>query len=406
MALHGSIWNALGSTMFSANTFALLLLISRFFDVGQVGVFSIAFTTAQMMYLVGLFGANYLQMTDYARQYDFKSYAKVKAISTGVALVCCAVSVWALGFSYEKALLTWVLTLYMLLHSTAELYQSLMFQNDRLDLAGQSLFFRTLISLICFAAMLFFTRDVLLSSVVMLVVGIVALWIWSVRPSRPYIKAEKKLSTANVPALLRECVPMFGGSLLMNIILNIPRYAIDSFYTDDTQGIFGMIFILVQVITLMSSFIFKPILKKISEAVGNALALRRIMLQQAAIVLIITLVCAAGAWIAGPELLGIIYGVDLTAQRLPLASMILGGGILAYCQLLYYIMVVMRRQRQIFASCIVTTLAAVLCSVVMVQRWGIMGAIGAFVATHLVLLVLYLWAVFSGAGHRPGIESI
>lgn len=399
MRLRGSIWNALGSTMFGANSFALLLLVSRCCGVSQAGAFSIAFTTAQLVYLVGLFGANHLQMTDYARQYDFKSYAKVKAFSTALALVCCATAVWALGFSQEKALLTWVLTLYMLLHSTAELYQSMLFQNERLDLSGQSLFFRTLTALVCFAVTIILTHNLLLSSVVLLLSGVAALWIWSVRPARVYIKNERAAASSNAAALLRECLPMFGGLWLTNIIVNIPRYAIERFYTDDVQGIFSMVFVLAQVIALVSGFVFKPILKRLSVAVSeeNISALRYIMLRQVAIVLGMTVVCAAAAWIAGPKVLGIVYGVDLTAQRWPLVLMVLGGGLLAYSQLLYYVLIIMRRQQKVLICSIAATLVAVGCSVIMVRSWAVMGAIGAFVITHLALLTFYLRAVYCGA---------
>ena len=68
------IWNTLGSGMFAANSVLLLLIVSRVFGVAAAGDFGIAFTTAQILYIVGLFGINHFQMTDYAEQYSFASY--------------------------------------------------------------------------------------------------------------------------------------------------------------------------------------------------------------------------------------------------------------------------------------------------------------------------------------------
>lgn len=62
-----TVWNTLGSTMYGANSFIMLALVSRIGTVEQAGYFSIAFTTAQILYIVGLFGVNTYQMTDYGR---------------------------------------------------------------------------------------------------------------------------------------------------------------------------------------------------------------------------------------------------------------------------------------------------------------------------------------------------
>ena len=53
--LKGTIWNTLGSTMYGANSFIMLALVSRVGTVDQAGYFGIAFTTAQILYIVGLF---------------------------------------------------------------------------------------------------------------------------------------------------------------------------------------------------------------------------------------------------------------------------------------------------------------------------------------------------------------
>ncbi len=68
----GVIWNTLGSGMFAANSVLLLLIVSRVFGVAAAGDFGIAFTTAQILYIIGLFGINHFQMTDYAGQYSFE----------------------------------------------------------------------------------------------------------------------------------------------------------------------------------------------------------------------------------------------------------------------------------------------------------------------------------------------
>ena len=85
------IWNTLGSGMFAANSVLLLLIVSRVFGVAAAGDFGIAFTTAQILYIIGLFGINHFQMTDYAEQYSFASYRAAKWITTAAMICGCLV---------------------------------------------------------------------------------------------------------------------------------------------------------------------------------------------------------------------------------------------------------------------------------------------------------------------------
>ena len=85
----GVIWNTLGSGMFAANSVLLLLIVSRVFGVAAAGDFGIAFTTAQILYIIGLFGINHFQMTDYAGQYSFGAYRAAKWITTAAMLAGC-----------------------------------------------------------------------------------------------------------------------------------------------------------------------------------------------------------------------------------------------------------------------------------------------------------------------------
>ena len=93
----GVFWNTKGSAAYGANSFIMLALVSRVGTVEQSGYFGIAFTTAQILYIVGLFGVNIFQMTDYQHQYRFSDYAKVKIFSCLLMLGGCVLSIFIIG---------------------------------------------------------------------------------------------------------------------------------------------------------------------------------------------------------------------------------------------------------------------------------------------------------------------
>jgi len=288
--------------------------------------------------------------------------------------------------------LTLILTLYMQSHSVSSLYQSLQFRLNRLDLAGCARFARTLAALIGFAAALVLTRNVFAASVALLLGGVLAFLRWPYATARGFVQGPSSASGAEIRLLVRECMPMFLVQFLSNLLLNLPRYAIEQFWNDGVQGVFGMVYMPAQVINLLSIYLYMPMLKRISEAADrrDTGALRSIVGRQALLVMGFTGICALGASLIGPEVLGWLYSADLTGQRAALALVVVGGGMFACSQLLYFVLVILRQQDRLFVSYAAGCVLGLLCSVLLVKPFGVLGAAGAFALAHMLLSLVLL----------------
>ena len=316
----GPFWNALGSIMYGANSVLLLTAVNRFLGVEASGVFGIAFTTSQLLWIVGIFGVGQFQMTDYREQYSFSAYFKTKIISCLIMAVCAVFTCLGLGFSREKSILTLLLTVYMMAHAVSDLFQNRFFQLDRLDLSGKCLFYRTLFSLIFFVLALWLTRNLIISAAILALANISALFLFSYFPCKKFLPVPSAVPRTEIFSLVKACMPLFISTFLMNYLMQLPKYAIEKQNSDVMQGIFNMIFMPAQVINLISSFIYRPMLKPLSNAISSGDKKTAVYLigRQFAIIGGFTLVCCLGAWLCGVEVLGWFYGADLSGQRLPL----------------------------------------------------------------------------------------
>lgn len=388
----GPFWNALGSTMYGANSVLLLTLVNRCLGVEASGVFGIAFTTAQLLWIVGIFGAEQFQMTDYSEQYSFSAYSETKIISSLLMAVCAGLACLGLGFTKEKTVLTSLLTAYMMAHSVSDLFQNRFFQLNRLDLSGKCLFFRTLFSLVCFALGLWLTRKLYVSAAILALANIAAVFLFSYFPCRKFIPAFSVPSKTEILSLIRACLPLFVSMFLMNFLMQLPKYAIERHINDTAQGIFNMIFMPAYVINLISGFIYAPMLKPLSDAVssGDKKEILHLLTRPLIIIGVFTAVCCLGVWLCGVEVLGWFYGADLSGQRLPLLLIIVGGGLFACCQLIYYVILILRRQGLIMIDYALCLMAALLVCPALVKKSGIMGAALSFVVIQLLLILIYL----------------
>ncbi|MCD7833852.1 MAG: lipopolysaccharide biosynthesis protein [Lachnospiraceae bacterium] len=388
----GAFWNMMGSGMMSANTVVLSMLVSNFFDLGDLGQFTLALTTAQILYSLALFGANDRQMLDYGHRYHFSHYFWTKLFSTLLAAIVCVITLALMRAETVTRNYTLLLTGFMLVNSFAELYQAMFFQNNRLDLSGKSLFFRYLLSTVAFLAAVLLGSSAVTACAWMLLVDIaVTLW-WILRYEKKYRDSEYAPEPEQTGNLIKEVFPLCLSVLGSLLIINCPKYLINYYLSDDIQGAYSLLFMPTYVINLLGQFIFKPFYARYSQVLlEERKGFRPLFAMHAGAVAVFALVCGFGMWLVGAPLFQIFFGQDLYAYRTMMFLFVLSGGLLAINQLLYYIMVILSKQRQILVNYVIGLAVGILCGLFAVPRFGIAGAWLSFTAGQLCLLAGYAW---------------
>ena len=396
----GPFWNMMGSGMVAANTVILTMLVSRFADLATVGAFTLALTTSQILYTLGLFGANDLQMTDYKHSYRFAHYFHVKVFSTLASVVCCALAMLALGFSRAGRLYTWLLTGYMMVNSIAELYQAMFFQNGRLDLSGKALFFRYFLSTVGFFAALLAGGTIAAACVAMLAVNVLATVWWDLRLAGQYRDSGYGFEREPCLRLARAAFPLCLSMLSSLILINCPKYIIDATLNDEAQGLYGLLFMPTYAINLISTFVYRPFFPRYSRLLEeDRRGFKRLLLSQVALIAGVSVVGAAMIWLVGVPFMRLLFGRDLGGRHLLMALFMIAGGVMAVNQLLYYIMVILRRQKIVPVIYLAGTLLAVAIGFWLIPRLELLGAWVAFTVGQVALaagFVLVLWSTAKG----------
>lgn len=385
----GFFWNTLGSCMTAANSVLLMLAVSRTASLGTVGEFSLALTTSQMLYVVALFGINDFQMTDFNHEYSFRCYSKAKFISSILAVACCVLVILLFGFSGEKAWLTLLMTAFMLVNSVGELFQSLYFQNSRVDLAGKSLFFRYLISTVAFCVAVFSGVDLLIACLLMIIANMIATWFWCIRIYPMFVNDPKEASE-DVKQLLKWNFPLFLSVLGSLIVINAPKYIINFVASDEIQGIFGILYMPTSVINLVGLFIYKPCLEQYAAAIrAEDGSFQKLLSSHSILICAFSVFCAILMLLLGPFILQLLFGLDLGIYRMEMALFMLAGGMMAMNQLLYYLLVILRKQKQILCCYGIAMIAAIIPGLWAIPRYGVRGALLSFAGAQLLLLLTY-----------------
>ena len=397
----GVLWFTVGNSMQAGTTVLMTMLTGYVLDLKSVGIFSFALMASQLLYTVGLFGANDLQMTDYDHRYRFGDYFKVKVVSTLAAMLICFILPGLLGLHGRKMACLFLLTTYMLINSAAELYQSMLFQAQRLDLSGKMLFFRMTVSLAGFAVVILIKRSLLQACAVLLLVNFAATcfsvrrWCGAYRDSPCILRdgKEKELFIESFPL----CLSVLG--FLLNI--NAPKFLINYFLTDEIQGIYTILFMPVYAVNLISQFIFKPYLIKYARNLEKQDgSFEKLLLSQTLFIGLCAGLAAFGMWLLGPWLLKLLFSKDLTAYRGWMGVFMVSGGLMALNQLCYYLLVLLKRQKMILANYSVGIIVSFTAGIAVIPHTGIMGTWLAFTLGQTSLLAGYGMALRSGIKKR------
>ena len=207
-----------------------------------------------------------------------------------------------------------------------------------------------------------------------------------------YNNNKKKI---NVLKLLYECFPLFISSYLYLYICNSPKFAIDKVLSDSYQTYFGIIFMPVFVINLISTLIYRPLLTSLAEIWNSGQHKKMVnsILRQISIIGIITALAIVFAYFFGTQLLGLIYGVDISKYKIHLSLLMIGGGLNAIVGYLLSIVTIVRAQKLVIFGYGIVACISFLSSKMLVTKYKLLGA-AALYDVLILFLGIYFIIVF------------
>lgn len=391
----GILWNVMGSIANAFTSVVLLLVVTRLCGVETAGVFSIAFVTAQMLMNIGNYGVRAYQVSDQFEKYHFREYEINRYLTCALMIIITFGFIVFRGYETDVALVVLSVGVWKMLDSLADVYEGRLQQKDHLELAGKALFFRTIISMVLFCITLYVTQNLIAAVLLAILCSTVLVIGMAWRPARRMGERQREVSVARIFGILRDCFPLFISLLLLALVINIPKYAIEDHMSYDQQTYYNIIYMPAQVIYLLATFIFKPFLTRLTALYHNNVAdFKRSVLKLVIIIPVLTGCVIIVSYFAGIPVLQLLYGVDLGKYKDALMIVLIGGGFNAVSSLLYYMLTIMRKQYTCMVSYIVGILVALIAARMGVKNYGIAGAAGAYLLSMAVISMIMLCVVF------------
>lgn len=385
-------WNMAGSMCNALSSMVLLTFVTRAAGSANGGIFSLAFSTAQLLSTVGCFETRVIQATDVQEKYKFPTYLAFRLFTCFLMMAGAVGYVLFAGFGGEKAAVVVLIAFYKAVDSISDCFQGLFQQRLRIDLSGRALATRVVLSTLVFGAAIYATGSLILSSILMILTSMAWFWFHDVRIGAHFETPGLSFALRPMGALFMECLPLCVGSFMINYVLNAPKYAIDTYLSDEIQNYFGFLMMPAFVINLFSLFVFRPLLTTLAVA-WDAKDLKRfkgIVKTCVLWVLFLTVGAVIGAYFLGIWFLNLFSGLELDAYRLDLVLIMLGGGMSAMIMLFYNILAVMRRQYLVMFGYGVGFVCSLLVAPALVRSFAIRGAAMAYVLPSAIIVLVFM----------------
>lgn len=146
-----AFWNMMFSGINALQSAVMLLMVTRLCGPEEGGTFSLAYATAQLMYVVGTYSVRTFHVTDTQYIYSSRSYVRVRIV-TGTIMAATSLAFCLLrGYGTVKAGVIFAACAYKLAEVAEDLDHGELQRHGRLDVAGREGTLR-----ICLTDFLFF----------------------------------------------------------------------------------------------------------------------------------------------------------------------------------------------------------------------------------------------------------
>lgn len=385
------VWNTFAAMLNSFQTTLILLIITRMGNDYDGGVFTIAYAIGNLMMTIGKYGMRNFQATDVNEKYSYKEYIVSRYISSIIMIISSAAyilfCVFVNDYPADKCIVVIFICAVKFVEAAEDILHGRMQQKGRLDVAGKILGIRLFVYIVAYIAVYIITGNLVMTSVVAFCITTLLAIIFNVSVYKEFSDKDTKYEMANVKKLMVTCFPLAACTFLIMYIANAPKYAIDAVLDEKTQTCFNIIFMPVFVISLLSNFIFQPMLYRVASVWQEKKTdeFKKIIVRQTVIILGLTIVIAFGGWLLGIPVLSAVFSVNLHSYRTELVVLILGGGMLALINFENMIITTIRYQRFLIWGYLMVAVISYIFGNTVVRNYGVLG-ISVFYSILVTLL--------------------
>ncbi|MFN9170911.1 MAG: lipopolysaccharide biosynthesis protein [Dolichospermum sp.] len=410
-------WTFIGNLIYSGCQWGMLVVLAKLGNPEMVGTFTLGLAVTAPVMMFSNLQLRDIQTTDAKNHYLFNDYLGLRLITTGLALPIILWITLATGYKDETAIVIILIGFAKGLESISDVFYGLLQKHEKMDRMAISVMMKGPLSLLMLSIGTYIS-----GSIIWGVVGLVIAWacillIWDIPSYRWLINkftsegeipdslegktAKPRWQLGTIRKLIWLSLPLGLVMMLISLNANIPRYFLEHSLGKKELGVFAALAYLIVAGNMVVSALGSAARPRLAKyyAGGNVSAYQKLLFQLVAIACLLGLSGILVAWVAGGQILTIVYQPEYAKYTELLIWLMVTAGIGYVSSFLGEGMTAARYFRTQIPLFIVVTSTSAIASFWFIPKNGLKGAAIALMIAEIVRTIFTLGVIFH-AVHR------
>jgi O-antigen/teichoic acid export membrane protein len=402
-------WALTGNVVNALCQYAMIVVLTQWGTDVAIGQFDLGLAIASNVLALAMLQLRNVQITDMHRTFGFADYFGTRIVWTFLGLG--AIAAWG-SLASDDTTTLWIIILVGLMKSVdsiSDIVRGLFQFRERMDLNGASLIVRGISSLLAFAVAMILTGSVVIAVAAAAVSYLIAFvaydLVFAMRLLSPQssretsaIQLRPRFRLPTIAALTWIALPLGAVMAMISLQTNIPRYVLESYFGTRSLGYFGpLVYPMMagmMVTTAMGQSASPRLAKYFADDVR---AFTRLLGKLAGISAALGVALMVGTHFLGDRVLQLLYGPPYAAYHREFEILALAWGIQLITSCWGYGLTAARCFRLQVVLTVISCLATLAASYILIPRYGVMGAALSVLVTSLAAAIAYslamLWVV-------------
>lgn len=386
------IWNILGTGLNAFTSLFFLIAVTRINGINEAGIFTLAYSTACILYVVGTYAGRIFQVTEASKEITDKDFIFNRLLSCLLMMVITVVFVLLKRYNLYKSSIFILLSFYRCLEAFSDVLYGILQKNDLLNKVGKSYFIKALLSIIAFILIDIATHNIIISCIGMILLWIIVITVYDFKNIIGLVDFKENINMKNVLKIFKNGFFVFIITFLGLYIMNAPKYAIDNYLTEDIQAIFGIIVMPATIMSLAGQLLIHPFLNNIVKlnTEKDIKGLNALILKIILYISIFGIIASMLAYFLGTPVLSFVYGIDLNGYQLQLAEVIIASTLYNIGVIYSSVLTTIRHTFVQFVIYAIVSIFVLITSNILTLKMGVNGAVLSYFLTMLLQFISYL----------------
>jgi O-antigen/teichoic acid export membrane protein len=396
-------WMTVGNAVYAACQWGMVSVLARLGSPEVVGQYALGVAVCTPVLMLAQLNLRTVLATDVASEHHFLDYRDVRVISLILALLAVA-GIGMFEHSAQDRVAVVLVALAQAVDWVADIYIGLFQRQEKMQRIAIALSLHGLLSVAALAVVVSWTGKLAAGLAAVLLVRLLALFLYDATIGtrdciEPRNSTAGKLNHRSLRQwrIVRTALPLGVVLMISSFASNVPRYFIANLLGHHALGIFAGLASLTTAANLLVNALGQAATPRLAIFYrhGDRPGFGRMSAQVAGIGVLLGLCTVAGCAIAGPWILGLLFGREYAAQSGILLALSAAAGLGFVASLLGYVITAGRRFKEQMPLQIAAVAGTSLACLLLVPRWGLLGAATGIGTGFLVQILGELWVLRS-----------